>query len=105
MKANYSQYLESFFGMLDEINAEEKTPTEFEKQKETEIVNNIVKLMKMDLHEILNILLKSRPEFPLAPSVSKCLQKVIQDKTLLVKMFNYLTDIINNPEQGMSLIT
>ncbi len=100
IRPSYNQYLDSFFGMLDELNAEEKTLNEFEKLKETEIVGNIVKLMKMDLQEILNILLKRRPEFPLAPSISKCLQKVIQDKTLLAKMFNYLTDIINNPEQG-----
>ena len=56
--------------------------------------------MQENLKEILDILLKKKPELPLRRSVSKCLQRIIKDKTLLLKTFNYLTDIINNPEQS-----
>ena len=51
--------------------------------------------------DILNILLKRKPEFPLPSSMSKCLQKILKDKSLLLRTFNYLTEILNNPEQGI----
>jgi hypothetical protein len=90
--------------MIDSLDREDKDLTPKEVAMDNALVGNIHKLMKKDLHEILNILLKRRAEFPLARCVSKCLQKVIQDKTMLAKIFNYLTDIINNPEQGNFLI-
>lgn len=68
---------------------------------ESGIIDNIIKLLEKHLQPTLNIMLKRQPQFPLSPSFSKCLQQIIQNKTLLVKTFNYLTDILNNPDQGI----
>lgn len=67
---------------------------------EAGIIDNIIKLLEKHLQPTLNIMLKRQPQFPLSPSFSKCLQQIIQNKTLLAKTFNYLTDILNNPDQG-----
>lgn len=115
IKEEYADLLQKFFGILDEIQKFQldqnggQVPAEgeqdpFMKGVEDVVVDIMVQFLKADLKDLLNILLIRKPEFPLPRGISQCLHKVILEKTLLTRMFNYLTDILNNPEQSKPLI-
>ena len=57
--------------------------------------------MKTDLVEILDILLKQKPKVPLHGCVISALTHISQNKSLLLKSFNHLTDVLNNPEHSI----
>ena len=41
-----------------------------------------------------------KPEIPLHGCISECLKKISKIRPLVLKTFNYLTDVLNNPEHG-----
>lgn len=74
----------------------------YSKAIQNEMMENIVHMMRFHLQEILDIMLRRKCEFPLASSLSVFLHNIAQDNDLLINTFNYVTNILNNPEHGMN---
>lgn len=61
-------------------------------------------LLFANLAEILDIFLENKPEIPLNGCVSSSLIKVAKSKAFVLKTFNHLTDVLNNPEHSIFAI-
>ncbi len=60
----------------------------------------MINLTQRDLVEMLDIFLKEKPEVPLHGCIAECLRKISKNRATVLKTFNYLTDVLNNPEHG-----
>lgn len=56
--------------------------------------------MGNNLIELLEIFLESKTKIPLSCCVSTFLITLSKNKSFVLKSFNHLTDVINNPELG-----
>jgi hypothetical protein len=52
---------------------------------------------------MLDIFLKQKPEIPLHGCIAECLKKLSKIRPLVLKAFNYLTDVLNNPEHSIKI--
>ena len=67
--------------------------------KRLEEISEIVKkLLSTNLTEILEIFLDSKPQIPLHGCIANSLIKISRSKVYVLKAFNHLTDVLNNPE-------
>jgi hypothetical protein len=57
-------------------------------------------MISQNIIEILNILLSQKPQIPLNRCVSYLLADIARNKSLVLKTFTHLTDVLNNPEHG-----
>ena len=55
-------------------------------------------MIDLNLIEILNILLSQPPQIPLLGCTRSCLLQIASNRKQVLKTFNHLTDILNNPE-------
>ena len=57
-----------------------------------------MKIIERNHSKCLDILLEDDVEFPVNEYIGGVLDNICENKTIMLKTFNHLTDVLNNPE-------
>ena len=61
----------------------------------------MITILEQNLNKGLNLLLEEEANFPVNQFSGRVLKRIVTNKSMLFKTFNYLTDVVNNPEDKL----